>query len=229
MSVELPEGLDGALFDLDRTLLDVNSGRLWLVAEWRAGRISLRDVAWGGYWLARYSLGHEDGLDQVFDTATRTLEGTSEAELDARVRAWFDEELAHRLRPGAKAALDAHRLAGHRLVVATSSSTYVARRAMECFGLHDEVSTTFHVDGDRFAGTIDRMAIGAAKDDAVAAWAEAGGIDLSRWAFYTDSASDIALMERVGHPVAVHPDRRLAAAARERDWPIVDWGTAPVG
>ncbi len=229
MSVVLPGGLDGALFDLDRTLLDVNSGRLWLVREWREGRISLRDMAWGGYWLARYSLGHEEGLDEVFDTATRTLEGTSEAELDDRVRTWFDRELAHRLRPGAQATLDAHRVAGHRLVVATSSSTYVARQAMARFGLHDEVSTTFHVEDGHFLGTIDRLAIGAAKDSAVSHWAETAGLDLSRWAFYTDSASDLALMERVGHPVAAHPDRKLAAVARERGWPVVDWGTAPVG
>ncbi len=226
---ELPEELEGALFDLDRTLIDVNSGRLWLLAEWRDGRISLRDVAWGGYWLLRYSLGHEEGLDQVFDTATRTLTGTSEAELDERVRAWFDRELTHRLRPGASAVLEAHRAEGHRLVVATSSSTYVARRAMEVFGLEDEVSTTFHVTDGLFDGTIDRIAIGSAKDDAVFAWAEAAGVDLSRWAFYTDSHSDLALMERVGHPVAVHPDRRLAAVAKARGWPIVDWGASSVG
>jgi HAD superfamily hydrolase (TIGR01490 family) len=223
---ELPSGLEGALFDLDRTVLDVNSGRLWLMAEWQEGRITFRDVAWGAWWLGRYSLGYEEGLEEVFDTATRSIEGTLEAELDERVRTWFDRELLHRIRPGAAAAIAAHREAGHRLVVATSSSCYVARRAMEHLGFDDEVSTTFHVKDGRFVGTIDRLAIGRAKDDAVSAWADDHGIDLSRWAFYTDSVSDLKLMERVGHPVAVHPDRRLSAIARERSWPIVDWGVS---
>ena len=219
--LDLPDDLDGALFDLDRTLLDVNSGRLWLLAEWHEGRLSLRDLAWGGYWLTRYSLGHEDGLQQVFDTATRTLEGQSEQALDQRVRTWFDRELGHRLRPGAAAALEAHRARGHHLVMATSSSIYVARRAMETFGLADQVSTTFHVQDDRFVGTIDRMAIGSAKQGAVADWAAAHGHDLSRWAFYTDSISDLTLLEQVGFPVAVHPDRRLARVARAQGWPCL--------
>ena len=223
---ELPPDLDGALFDLDRTLLDVNSGRLWLVTEWRAGRLRTLDVAWGAWWLGRYSLGHEEGLDHVFETATKSIEGTLEVELEERVRRWFDRELFHRVRPGATATIEAHRRAGHRLVVATSSSCYVARRAMERLSFDDEVSTTFHVEEGRFVGTIDRLAIGKAKDDAVTTWAAQQGFDLGRWAFYTDSVSDLALMERVGHPVAVHPDRRLAAIARARGWPIVDWGVS---
>ena len=213
-----------ALFDLDRTLIDVNSGRLWLMNEWRTGRIGVRDVAWGAWWLGRYSLGFDNGLDEVFATAARTLEDTSERELEERVRVWFAAEVAPRLRPGGRRALDDHRALGHELVVATSSSVYVARCAMETFGLDDEVSTTFHSTDDRFDGRIDRLAVGRAKADAVRAWAAASGIDLAACAFYTDSLTDLALLEVVGQPVVVHPDRPLAREAVRRGWPVVDWG-----
>jgi HAD superfamily hydrolase (TIGR01490 family) len=217
------DGVDHALFDLDRTLLDCNSGRLWMMAEWRAGHIGVRDVAWASWWLGRYALGNDAGLDQVFATAVATLTGSEEQVLSDRVLAWFEAEVRHRLRPGASAALQRHRDAGHRLVLATSSTQYVARCAVDAYGLHDGVSTRLAVDAGRFTGGIEELAVGEAKLHAVRRWAEGQGVDLARCAFYTDSMSDLALLEAVGEPVVVHPDRRLAAEARRRGWRVEKW------
>ncbi len=215
-----------ALFDLDRTLIDVNSGGLWLKNEWRDGRIGLRDAAWATWWLFRYSLGQEQGLDQVFSTAVRTLAGTSEAELAARVEAWFSREVEHRLRPGAVAARAEHRAAGHELVLATSSTSYVAECARRAYGLDDHVSTTMVVRDGLFTGDIGVLAVGSAKATAVRAWADRRGLPLAACAFYTDSHTDLQLLEEVGRPVVVHPDRALAAEAARRGWPTHDWGQA---
>ena len=224
-------GSDGApiqvaLFDLDRTLIDVNSGGLWLRNEWRDGRIGIRDAAWASWWLFRYSLGQEDGLDQVFATAVRTLAGSSEAALSERVREWFEREVQHRLRPGAARAMADHRAAGHELVLATSSTAYVARCAAAAYGLDDIVATTLAVDGDLFTGEIAELAVGASKATAVRRWADRRGLPLARCAFYTDSHTDLALLEEVGQPMVVHPDRLLAAEAARRGWPVIDWGRA---
>ncbi|MEZ4236895.1 MAG: HAD-IB family hydrolase [Myxococcota bacterium] len=214
-----------ALFDLDRTLLDCNSGRLWMLHEWRARRIGLRDVAWGSYWLVRYGLGQEDGLDEAMQTAVRSVVGLPEAELDARVREWFAREVRHRLRRGATAALERHRAAGDRLVLATSGTLYVARAAAEAFGFTDVVCTRLEVDdAGRLTGRLHTLAVGRAKEVAVRAWAEAEGADLAGATFYTDSASDLALLEAVARPVAVHPDRALRRLAVARGWAIEDWG-----
>ena len=58
-------------------------------------------------------------------------------------------------------------------------------------------------------------------------YAEALGIPLSESCFYTDSLSDLPMLEAVGRPVAVHPDPRLRRLARQRRWPTVDWDTGP--
>jgi len=221
--VAAPGDVDVALFDLDRTLIDCNSGRLWLAAERREGRIGVRDLVWASYWLVRYGLGYDEGLDEVFAVAVRTLEGEEEAVLEERVARWFEREVGHRLRAGAQAVVDEHRAAGHRLVLATSSTTYVARCAVAAYALHDEVSTDFVVEDGRFTGAIGQLAVGRAKAGAVQRWAEREGVDLQRCAFYTDSASDLALLEAVGRPVVVHPDRRLAREAAARGWPVVWW------
>ncbi len=212
-----------ALFDLDGTILDCNSGRLWLTAEWRAGRLSSRDAVWGAWWLGRYALGLGAGLDRVFEVAVQQLAGSEEAELDARTRVWFEREVKPRVRRGALRALAAHRAAGDRLVLATTSSLYAARAAAEAFGLDEIVCTRFEVVDGRFTGRISEPALGDAKASRVFEWAERQGVSLAQCTFYTDSATDLRLLAAVGRPVAVEPDRVLRREASRRGWPVVSW------
>ena len=215
-----------ALFDLDRTLIDVNSATSWIRHERKDGRLSFTNSLRGAYWILRSQLGYAEGVEKIYETAVAMLEGQAEAELDARTRAWFAEQIAPRLRPGAAAALDAHRVAGDRLVLATSSSTYAAREAQRTWGFDDVVATSFEVVDGCFTGKVARMAYGDHKLARVAEWATSTGADLDGAAFYTDSITDRALLERVGRPVAVNPDGKLRRLAAERGWTVVDWGRA---
>ncbi len=215
-----------ALCGLDRTLSGCYSGRLWVQEEWRAGHIGLRDVLWAGWWLGRYSLGWEEGLDHVFEVAVARIAGQREDELARRVEGWFEREVAHRLRPGARDALRRHRDRGDRLVLCTSSSPYAARAAVRMFGLDDAISSVFEVRDGRFTGRVEALAMGRGKLDCARAWASAHGEDLDGAAFYTDSHTDLPLLRAVDHPIAVNPDRALLRVARELSWPVEDWGRA---
>jgi phosphoserine phosphatase len=81
-------------------------------------------------------------------------------------------------------------------------------------------------DGRFTGGVVD--AYGDGKWKRTVEWAQAEGVDLAKCTFYTDSYSDMRLLQAVGTPVAVCPDSRLADAARKAGWRIEDWGTAPV-
>lgn len=214
-----------ALFDLDITLLDCNSGHLWLRREWREGRLGVRDAVWAIGMLGKYGVGL-GRLDQAFVQAVATLKGTEERELVRRTTSWFNEDVAQRLRPGARDALAAHRDAGDRLVLATSGSIYAATDAGRVFGLDDVIGSRFEVVDGRFTGRVASSAFGEEKAARVAEWAAREGVDLAQAAFYTDSAHDLALLERVGRPVVVHPDRVLRRIAATRGWEVVDWGTS---
>lgn len=215
-----------AFFDLDRTLIDCNSGRLWVQAEWKAGRLGLSEVAWASWWMVRYSLGRDVGMEEAFERAVATLAESEEQVFVDRTERWFVDQVQARLRPGAAEALDKHRQAGERTVVATSGTVYAARAAQVAFGMDDAIGTVLEVQEGLFTGRISGMGYGAAKRVLVEAWAEREQIDLAKSAFYTDSISDLPLLEAVGEPVIVNPDGKLARVARGRGWPIVDWGVA---
>jgi len=216
-----------AFFDLDRTLLSANSASLWIRAELREGRIRRRDAAVAAGWIVRYQLGVAQ-LEDALRSAAETLAGQEEAELRARTRAFWDRELAHRIRPGARTAVARERARGRQLVLLTSSSPYMSEPALEALDLDDILCNRFVIDGEgRFTGkAVEPLCFGPGKVTHARAFADAAGADLADCSFYTDSYSDLAALDAVGEPVVVAPDMRLRRTARRRGWPIADW-TAP--
>lgn len=216
-----------AFFDLDRTLIDVNSGNLWIRSEVRLGYLGRWAAARALVHLARYHLGF-GRMEALIREAVGTLAATSEVALAERTEAFYRREVAGRVRPGSREAVAAHRARGERCLLLTTSSIYLARLVAADLGFEDSLCSRFVVGADgRFTGAVEEpLCYGEGKVVAATAWARSQGINLADCAFYTDSYSDLPMLEAVGRPVAVNPDPRLARHARERGWPVVDWGTS---
>jgi len=215
-----------ALFDFDRTLIDVNSGTLWLRHEVRAGRVTWRDAVWATWWFTRYHLGLASGLDAAFEQAVAAYKGMTDTQLRGLTERFFHEQIVAHLRPGARAALDHHRERGDRMALCSSTTQYLAELACETWGLEVAARTELEVQDGVLTGRIASLALGDHKTDRTLEWARTQGVDLADATFYTDSFTDAKLMEAVGSPVAVHPDRQLGRLARRRGWRVVDWGRA---
>lgn len=213
-----------AFFDLDRTLIDVNSGLLWALHERRSGNISMFQMAKAVLWTGLYHLSIID-IERALDQAVAHYRGVSRGELDARTRDWFFAEVEARLRPGAAAAMAEHRAQGHELVLLTNSSVFEAKVASEVWGLDDFLANDFPTDdGGRLLGTFARpLCYGPGKVHHAERWAGERDIALETSFFYTDSYSDLPMLERVGEPRVVSPDPRLKRAAKQREWTVLDW------
>ncbi|MGK0361989.1 MAG: HAD superfamily hydrolase (TIGR01490 family) [Bradymonadia bacterium] len=213
-----------AFFDMDRTLLAVNTGNLWIRAEVRSGHLKRRAALRGLWHIGRYHLGFS-AIEPVIEDAIRLLAGTPEAALADRTEAFYHREVAHRVRPGAIAVIADHVRQGHRLALLTTSSNYMARPVADALAVDDILCSRFEVDATgHFTGDpIRPLCFGAGKVVLAQAYADSHGVDLADCWFYSDSASDLPMLERVGHPVAVHPDPRLTRRARQAGWPIARW------
>jgi HAD superfamily hydrolase (TIGR01490 family) len=213
-----------AFFDLDGTLIAVNSGRLWLSRERAERRLSARDAAKGLAYLAAYKLGVVD-VRMALGLAASALRDQLEDEFDEGVREWYTRVVSPLRAPLAAHAIERHRAAGHRLVLLTTSTSYQAAIAAADFGLDDHVGTRFEVEAGRFTGAlVHPVPFGRGKVDLAEAYAEREGISLEHSYFYSDSITDLPMLERVGHPRIVNPDPRLAIVARQRSIPVLDWG-----
>lgn len=213
-----------AFFDLDRTLLDMNSSTLWAKHELRHGRISFRQFGRVLVWNVLYHLSLID-IETAFKEAVGHYRGRSYEGLDAETRDWFARDVAHHLRPGAGLALREHREQGHQLVLLTSASAFASRAARDTWELDDFLSNDFPADEEgKLRGTfVPPLCHGAGKVQRAEAWTSERGIDLQDCYFYTDSYSDAPMLKAVGYPRVVSPDPRLSRAARQRGWPVLQW------
>lgn len=213
----------GAFFDMDKTLLSISSTMLWTRYMRKRGELPFRDFARILGALVRYKLGQ---LDMVETTRAfvRDLAGQPEDLHEAKTRRWVAEQLVHYVADEGRAWLESHRRLGHRVALITASPRYTADPLAETLGLapEDVLATRFEVRNGRFTGQLlEPMLYGAGKLAAAGSYARRHGLKLESSFFYTDSISDLPLLENVGHPVAVNPDRPLRRMAEARGWSIV--------
>lgn len=213
-----------AFFDLDRTLIDVNSANLWAKHELVKRNITLSQFARATFWNILYHLSVID-IERAFAEAVGHYKGRSYEELREETRVWFHREVAHRLRPGARDALHRHRQEGNQLVILTSASCFEAEVAATTWEVDHWLANQFPTDADgRLTGTFERpLCYGPGKVARATKWAEEHDVDLESSYFYSDSLTDLPMLAHVGHARVVCPDPRLRREAKKRAWPILDW------
>lgn len=223
-----------ALFDLDHTLLPIDSDYSW-------GQFTL-DIGWcdPGHFKARndefyaqYQAGALDVHAYVrFATEAIRLRGP-EAALAAR-EDFMRRIIRPAIRPEALALVESHRAAGDQVVIVTATNEFVTRPIADAFGVQELVAVRLARDaGGWITGEIDGVpSMRDGKVTRMVQWLAGRG---ATWddvdaTFYSDSLNDLPLLEAVRHPVATNPDPRLRRIAAERGWRILDlFGPASPG
>ncbi len=210
-----------ALFDMDRTLLDTSSGLLYSRYLYRHGQMSrvqlLRALGWG----LLTSLGLLD-MQNLIPRLLAEAAGDGEADMQTLCDAWYVEDVAPHLTERGLERVRQHQAQGHVVGIVSASTQFVVRPLASHLGIPGQYVCT-HLDsrdGTLTGEAIPPVCYGAGKVVWAERFAAEYGADLDGGYFYTDSISDLPLLERVAHPVAVNPDPRLRRLARRRGWPI---------
>lgn len=216
-----------AFFDVDKTLLSVNSATLWVRRELAAGNITRAQALRAAFWVGLYHLGFAR-MDAVLVEAVRGLRGLRERDVIDRTMAFFREDVQATIQPAARAAVAAHRAQGDLIFLLTSSSNYLCAPLGDDLQIDGFLANRFEVEGGVFTGEpVWPLCFGPGKVEHARTVADKLRFALADCAFYTDSASDLPMLEVVGRPVAVDPDPRLRRIAKRRGWPIQHWRGTP--
>jgi HAD superfamily hydrolase (TIGR01490 family) len=211
-----------AFFDLDRTLIR-RSSMLALAPSLRRHGL----IGWGS--LARASIWHlvylirgvsSNQLAQAADQSFRLMRGWPVEQLGALIEQEI-EPLAALAFPDAMRRMREHQARDEQAIVVSASLRDLVEPLAQRLGLDGALASRAETRDGRFTGRAESFLHGQAKADAVRSYAAEHGIDLRASSAYTDSRSDIQLLEAVGHPYAVNPDRALAKLAEARGWPIL--------
>lgn len=215
-----------AFFDVDKTLLGANSATLWLRREWRAGNLSPFQVARASFWVLLYELGLAR-MEDVLHDAIATLKGRNEREVIEATLAFYREAVVQTIQPAGRAAVQKHKDAGELIFLLTSSSNYLSAPIADELQVDGFLANRFAVENGHFTGlAVLPLCYGPGKVEHARVVADKLGIALSECAFYTDSVSDLPMLEVVGRPVAVDPDPRLRRIAHKRGWTVESWREA---
>jgi HAD superfamily hydrolase (TIGR01490 family) len=212
-----------AFFDVDKCILNVNSATLWVRREYRAGNITTAQALRATFWVGLYHFGYAR-MEHVLIDAVKNLRGLSERDVIDRTLAFYREEVAQRVKPKALSAIAAHKERGDLIFLLTSSSNYLSAPLGDTLQIDGFLANRFEVHEGRFTGRpMMPFCYGPGKVAHAEVIAEKLRIPLRECVFYTDSYSDVPMLEAVGEPVAVDPDRRLRRHAQKRGWRIERW------
>ena len=215
-----------ALFDLDHTLLPIDSDHAWGAFTTRLGwtdadAFQCRNDAF----YAEYQAGTLDIAAYIRFTTEAVRRRGPAAAAEAQAR-FMREVIAPAITPQARALVESHRAAGDVLAIVTATNEFVTRPIAHSFGVDELIAVNLArgpggwITGE-IAGT---PSFREGKVTRVGEWLAArgrswGDVELS---FYSDSPNDLPLLEKVQHPIATNPSEALRAIALERGWRVLD-------
>lgn len=213
-----------ALFDLDHTLLPIDSDYEWSRFLVAAGKVdSERFASENERFYREYQAGTLD-IAEFLAFQLAPLAAIPRDELERLHERYMAEVVRPAIRPQARELVAAHAAAGDLCAIVTATNEFVTRPIARAFGIEHLIGARVEeVDGRITGRSPGTPSFREGKVGRVHEWLASLGRswdDFAETTFYSDSINDLALLEQVSQPVATNPDARLAAIARERGWPI---------
>ncbi|GGS93630.1 morphological differentiation-associated protein [Streptomyces tanashiensis] len=213
-----------AFFDLDKTVIAKSSTLTFSKSFYRGGLISRRAALRTAYIQFVFLAGgaDHDQMERMREYLSALCKGWNVAQVKELVAETLHDLIDPIIYDEAASLIEEHHAAGRDVVIVSTSGAEVVEPIGEMLGADRVVATRMVVGEDGcFTGEVEYYAYGPTKAEAVRELAESEGYDLSRCYAYSDSATDIPMLEAVGHPYAVNPDRTLRREAVAREWPVL--------
>jgi HAD superfamily hydrolase (TIGR01490 family) len=213
----------GAFFDLDKTVIAKASMVAFGRPLYKEGLIRRRTLLRGLYGQIVYMhLGASDEkLTRIRESMLRLTKGWDQARVQAIVRETLEDVVEPIIYAEALDLIEEHKAAGRRVFIVSASPEEIVVPLGSYLGVDEAIASRAKVDDEgRYTGEMERYAYGPFKAEIMREVAAAEGIDLAESYAYSDSYTDAPMLEVVGHPVAVNPDRVLRRLAEEREWEI---------
>jgi len=218
-------GAAAAFFDLDKTILARSSALAFARPFYKGGLIGRSDVVRSAYaqFIFLASGADHSQMESMRTYMSELVDGWDVAKVREIVAETIDEIIDPVIYEEAVALIDQHHAEGRDVIVISSSGTEVVEPIGDRLGVDIAIGTQMAIEDGRYTGEILFYAYGEGKAEAMRELAAERGYNLGASYAYSDSITDLPMLEIVGHPTAVNPDDELRAIADEREWPILDF------
>ena len=217
-----------AFFDLDKTIIAKSSTLAFGKPFFQGGLINRRAVVRSAYAQFVFALSGADAdqMDRMRDYLTAMCTGWDVQQIRDIVNETLHEIIDPLVYDEAVELIAKHKQLGRDVIIISSSGDEVVRPIGEMVGADEVIATRMVVRDGKYTGEIDYYAYGPNKAAGLKKLAEERGYDLAECYAYSDSITDLPMLEAVGHPYAVNPDRALRKTAVERGWTVLAFTNA---
>jgi HAD superfamily hydrolase (TIGR01490 family) len=215
-----------AFFDLDKTVIAKSSTLAFGKPLYKAGLLGKRTLMKIGFGQLFYMLfgADQDALDRARDQMLQLTAGWHRAEIEQLVEETLEQVADPLVYAEALFLIDEHKRQGRRVFLVSASPDVIVTPIARHVEVDEVIATRVKTDAHgRFLPELEFYAQGESKAVAIRDLAEREEIDLAGSYAYSDSHTDLPMLEAVGHPVVVNPERDLRKVAEERDWPILEF------
>ena len=216
---------NAAFFDLDKTIIAKSSALAFGRPFYKDGLITRRDMVQAAYAQLMFRLGgaDEQQMARIRDHIANLCRGWRVDQVRQIVNETLHELINPYIYAEAAILIEEHRAAGRDVVIVSTSGEELVQPIAELLGIDDVIATRMVVEDGRYTGEVEYYAAGPTKAEAARILAQQRGYDLASSYAYSDSVSDVPLLETVGHATVVNPDRGLRRVAGERGWPVLEF------
>jgi HAD superfamily hydrolase (TIGR01490 family) len=216
-----------AFFDLDKTIIARSSSLAFSRPFYREGLLNRRAVLRSAYAQFVFAIGgaDHDQMERLREAMQQMVAGWNVQQVNDVVEETLHELIDPMVYDEAVELIEEHHAAGRDVIIVSSSGAEVVRPIGDMLGADHVVATRMVVEEGSYTGEIEYYAYGETKAEAIRELAADNGYDLALSYAYSDSVTDVPMLESVGHPYAVNPDRALRRHAEEHEWPILRFQT----
>jgi HAD superfamily hydrolase (TIGR01490 family) len=210
-----------AAFDLDKTILSVNSSRLVVTMSRKMGMMTKRDYRQAIYYSFVYKFDLKDANEIVL-SMMQWLKDLKEDDVKTLAGKHIVPEMKKLVRPEILEALDFHRKNNARLVLLSSALPYLCDPIADYLSMDDVVCSQLETENGRFTGrAVGRLVFGPEKSVRMRAYCTAHNFPIDTAWYYGDAYTDRYVLQSVGIPVCVKPEIKLWWMAKRRGWKVI--------
>jgi putative phosphoserine phosphatase/1-acylglycerol-3-phosphate O-acyltransferase len=215
----------GAFFDFDGTIISGYSATSMIREKLRRREVSAEEFIETINTIAQYSLGNV-GFSGLMTAAAKFMKGVTEQSYIEFGEELYERHIARKVYPESRALVAAHLAKGHTVAIISSATPYQIEPAARDLDIDHILCSHYEIENGEFTGNIIRpLCFGEGKVWAAEQLSEEYGVDLEQSFFYSDSQDDIELLERVGKPRPLNPNKKLTEIAQERGWPVESYNS----